>query len=1001
MRFPTLLRATLVRTLRAASRLAGAALVCGLLVGCSGGGGETSGGGGDAPSFGLTLGQSSGAAAAGQNLALNLQVQPTAGFGSAVSLSALNLPAGVSASFSPNPLTPGTQTAACTFAIGAGAAAVNAHPVQVQASGGGVTRTATYALTITAPVPGIGLSLGQPSGTLAAGGNLGTAVQLEAQNGFSGTVTLSASNLPAGVQAAFQPASLALPGTGASNLLFTAAPGALPASGHPVTIQATAGGASRQATFLLSVSNPNAPGFDLSASAASTVLLPGGTRDLYITVTPRSGFSGAITFGASGLPSGTTASFTPQGVTVAGGAVSTVLRLAASAGAASSASPVQVAISGQGAGSSAVSSHGLRVAPAGDPVAVRLGALNAVEARFHELAGQNLPPLALLQGVAATMAARSEYQAAGVDTATLNAWGRLKDGTVHLVAANREPAPPGSPAPAVAAATVGAEVPGATKARLLHSFGPNFEGQTPVDQMRTYLQGRNWTVRPGAEGEAHVGTLKGVAGDGFFYINTHGGRAEVDDPSLPDGKIYSIQSSTQVDENYERLYEGDLKGLRLVHFTARTGDQVKVLGFTTPIPVVDTRYAITYRFVDAYMSFAPGSVVWLNACYSGRSADFLNAFLRKGAAVVLGWSELLSAGAAYASAPYFVDRMLGANQHEPKESPAQRAFPYDQVLADMAGKGLDKDAATGGLLRATVKSGLAHPPIFAPSIKRMQVDESEDKLHLHGHFGTEPGTVKVDGTAVAAQWAADHLVCTLPRTGAGASGDVVVEVRSVKSNARQLTEWPVPLQYTWTSPGDMTGTKVEGSGTLRLRADIDGFREQPGEDLQFEARGGVATQDSEVTVTASGSYTPSGGGCTSTLSGTGVFPSSSRPSQGNLVLANAFLVDGKTRQGALGLALGAGTPPHTLTRSGGPGCSGSFPYPSAFALLEGPYLFPVGSIDEPPVMLPLPALTFTAGGSYGIPAKSSSRGDWGGTLKVEIKATGAKFPPRDGDDCGR
>lgn len=972
----------------------------GFLAACGGGGSSEDGGGGGTPTFQLSLAQGSGSSSPGQTLVVPLQLAPTGGFSATVSLAAGNLPTGVNATFSPASLQlPGSTTATCTFTVAAGAPS-SAQTVQIQASGGGVTRSAAFSLTVTAPVPGIGLNLAQSSGTLAAGGSLGTSVQLEAQNGFAGTATLTATNLPAGIQAVFQPASLTLPGSGTASLTFSATAGALPVTGHPVTIQAAGAGAVRQATFLLSVTNPSAPGFDLSVSSASALLHPGGSWDLFVTVTPRGGFSGTVAFGSSGLPSGTTASFTPSGLTVAGSAVSAKLRLTASSNAAVMTSPVPVAISGQGGGASAVAGLALRIASGGDGAAQRLGAVNAVEARFQELSAQNLPAIALLQGVAAAMAARSEYQAAGVDAEALSAWGRFKDGVVHIVAANRDPDRALPASPSTAAASAGAELPGAARARLLHSFGTGFEGQTPVNQMRTYLQGKGWTVRPGAEGEAHLGTLKGVSGDGFFYINTHGGRAEVNDPSMPDGKVYSIQSSTLVDDNNEKLYEADLKALRLVHFTARQADTIKILGLDTSIHVVDTRYAITYRFVDAYMNFAPGSVVWLNACYSGRNADFLNAFLRKGAAVVFGWSELLSAGAAYASAPYFVDRMLGANQHQPKESPAQRAFPYDKVLTDMAGKGLDKDTATGGRLQATVKAGLAHPPIFAPSIKRMEVDESEDKLILHGDFGTEAGTVKVDGTSVAAQWAADRLVCTLPRTGAGASGDVVVEVRNVKSNARQLTEWSVPLQYTWTNPGDMTGTRVEGSGTLRLRADIDGFRDLPGGELRFDARGGVATQESEVTVTASGSHTSPGGSCTQTLSGTGTFPSSSRANLDNLVLVNAFLVDGKTRRGALGLALGAGTPPHTLTLSG-TGCSGSVPYPSAFGLLEGPFEFPVGPIDAPPILLPLPALTFTAGGSYGIPAKSSSRGDWGGTLKVQIQSAGAKAPPREGDDCGR
>ena len=73
----------------------------------------------------------------------------------------------------------------------------------------------------------------------------------------------------------------------------------------------------------------------------------------------------------------------------------------------------------------------------------------------------------------------------------------------------------------------GAEVPKEDRARLLHSFGTNFEGQAPVEEMRGYLQGKDWTVRPGLEGRASLFTLKTTSGDGFFYINTHGARIAV------------------------------------------------------------------------------------------------------------------------------------------------------------------------------------------------------------------------------------------------------------------------------------------------------------------------------------------------------------------------------------------------------------------------------------------------------------------------------------------
>jgi hypothetical protein len=747
--------------------------------------------------------------------------------------------------------------------------------------------------------------------------------------------------------------------------------------------------------------------YDVAVNTASVRLLPGGTRDVYVTLTPRNGFTGSATLSAAGLPPGIDATFTPATVALGASPVSAVLRLTASEAAAPTAAQSVVTIGAQaGGGRSGATAIAIGVAPAGDPVATRLAGLAAVEEQARVLNRQGLAPAAFLQAIAQFMAARPEYRAAGVDSETLTAWGRFTDGTLHLVTENRQPAPPLAAAAASAAhASVtrkaGAELPQATKARMFHSFGANFEGQTPVDEMRGYLKSKGWAVRAGAEGIADVGTLKGTSGDGFFYFNTHGGRGDVDDQNEPDGKMYSIQSSTLVDDDYQKVFAADLAALRLVHFTARNGEQIRIAGISVHADW-DTRYAITYRFVTEYMSFTNESVVLINACYSSRNDRFVQAFLGKGAGVYLGWSELLSSSAAYESAPYFVDRMLGANQNAKKETPPQRAFAYDAVLADMAKKGLDIDKGTGGKLQAFVKPGLLFPPIFAPSIRYVEVDEYDNALTLVGEFGTDRPKVTVGGAEIAVQsWSATEIVATLPVSGAGSSGDVIVEVRSVKSNARQLTEWTLLAQYNWDNVFDTAGHRFDGSGTLRFRADIGGYRLAPGEAPKYKLRGGVATRDSSMTVTASGTNVDSSG-CVTTLVGTGTYvsPALLGGTPGTIILA-AFKAIGDTRSSGLGLAFGSLTPPHQIVLSGPKGClQGAFPYAAAFGLLDVEADFPTDQSDNAQQMT-LPAMLFPLDTSYGIPATSRSYSDFGGSLRLAWPGSVAKNPPRDTIDAGK
>jgi hypothetical protein len=66
------------------------------------------------------------------------------------------------------------------------------------------------------------------------------------------------------------------------------------------------------------------PGFSLSASPTSNTVSPGGNTSYSATVTPDTGFSGSVSFSASGLPTGASASFSPASVTTSGSSTMTV-----------------------------------------------------------------------------------------------------------------------------------------------------------------------------------------------------------------------------------------------------------------------------------------------------------------------------------------------------------------------------------------------------------------------------------------------------------------------------------------------------------------------------------------------------------------------------------------------------------------------------------------------------------------------------------------------------
>lgn len=72
-----------------------------------------------------------------------------------------------------------------------------------------------------------------------------------------------------------------------------------------------------------------APDFSLSATPSSQTVAPGGSASYTVTVVPSGGFTGAVDFSVSGLPSGASASFNPPSVDTSGSTTMTVTTIAA------------------------------------------------------------------------------------------------------------------------------------------------------------------------------------------------------------------------------------------------------------------------------------------------------------------------------------------------------------------------------------------------------------------------------------------------------------------------------------------------------------------------------------------------------------------------------------------------------------------------------------------------------------------------------------------------
>jgi subtilase family serine protease len=188
-------------------------------------------------------------------------------------------------------------------------------------------------------LPSFTLSDSPSSLTITQGGPGGTSIiTVHDLNGFNGTVSLSASGLPSGVTASFNPSSTMT----TSTLTLTASSSATTGTAT-VTITGRSGTLIATTTLTLTVNPASTPNFTISAAPSSLTITQGSHGTSTITITSQNGFSSATTLSATGLPSGVTAAFSTNPVTPpANGFATSTLTLTASATASVGTSTVTV-----------------------------------------------------------------------------------------------------------------------------------------------------------------------------------------------------------------------------------------------------------------------------------------------------------------------------------------------------------------------------------------------------------------------------------------------------------------------------------------------------------------------------------------------------------------------------------------------------------------------------------------------------------------------------------
>lgn len=172
----------------------------------------------------------------------------------------------------------------------------------------------------TAPVPDFSLSATPTSHTIRPGGSAWYRITTKGLGGLKGSISFSASGVPAEATASFYPTACS---PGGSPVLTVITGAATPAGNYAVTISGVSGSLTRTVTVSLIVSL--AADFALSPTPASRTLAPGASGTYKITVTPSGGFNATVDLNVAGVPAGATASLAPKSFAGSGYSTLTVV----------------------------------------------------------------------------------------------------------------------------------------------------------------------------------------------------------------------------------------------------------------------------------------------------------------------------------------------------------------------------------------------------------------------------------------------------------------------------------------------------------------------------------------------------------------------------------------------------------------------------------------------------------------------------------------------------
>lgn len=199
------------------------------------------------PDFTIAANPGSLTVAPGSNGASSISIGAVNGFSSAVTLSASNLPSGVTVGFGTNPVN-GSGSSTATFTVASGTVA-GTYSITITGTSGSLSHSTTVALTVSSSTQSSYTISANPSSITISRGSSGN-VTITLTGTTTGAVTFSATGEGSGQTVSFSPSSLS--GAGSTTMKITVSRRASRTT-RTITVKASGGGTSATTTVSLTI----------------------------------------------------------------------------------------------------------------------------------------------------------------------------------------------------------------------------------------------------------------------------------------------------------------------------------------------------------------------------------------------------------------------------------------------------------------------------------------------------------------------------------------------------------------------------------------------------------------------------------------------------------------------------------------------------------------------------------------------------------------------------